>query len=171
MRRLAPAIEFVLDDERKVSGPLAHSRGRCPNAHAPAHTSGSVCAGNDGLRRVCALPSCAHAGGQHLPSRCSSARCPATGRVGADHSVLLGDCTTGATAVTQRRLWRIERLLKPAEWWAFPGYGDAAMLNAITPPAALSGYKLTALELHVRTLPRGLMSEAWHLRPAATPLR
>ena len=120
------------------------------------------------VRRVCALPSCAHAGGQHLPSRCSSARCPATGRVGADHSVLLGDCTTGATAVTQRRLWRIERLLKPAEWWAFPGYGDAAMLNAITPPAALSGYKLTALELHVRTLPRGLLPEACHQRPAAT---
>ena len=47
------------------------------------------------VRRIYALPSCAHAGGQHLPSRCSSAGCPATGRVGAGHSVLMGDFKTG----------------------------------------------------------------------------
>ena len=172
VRRLAPATSSSwtmnsrsVDRSRtRVAGAATHMR--WPTPRVPCAQVMTLV-----VRRVCALPSCAHAGGQHLPSRCSSARCPATGRVGPDHSVLLGDRTTGATAVKRERLWRIESQWKPAEWWAFPGHGDAAMLNAITPPAALSGYKLTVLELHARTLPRGFLPEACDQRPAATPPR
>ena len=103
------------------------------------------------LRRVCALPTCANAGGQHLPLLCSEPRCPEWARSGGKHSSLLGEFVRAARP--QHRLWRPDSKHDAAEWWAFPEHDAVALLEGVVLPAKLSGYTLTALELHVRIIP------------------
>jgi len=103
------------------------------------------------VRRLCALPTCSTDGGQHHLRCCPDPLCLMTERMGGEHSVLLTACNGAAARREQPKLWKQSSAHDPSAWWSFPE--TAALLEGITLPPDLSGYKLDALELHVRASP------------------
>jgi len=170
VRRPPSAVEFVLDEEKKVSehprarGYGAHLRARVVRVEgALAHTflpapRARLCTGSEAYNSACLcsanVPNSGErnkAGGQHLLGRCSDQCCMAT--TGKAHTVLMCECTGAASTRPQDKLWRPSSNYNAAAWWAFPEQDTAPLLNGITIPAELSSYKLVALELKVRAWP------------------
>ena len=110
------SVEWTVDEEKQVDRARSLARAERASlaraeravgarAHARHRLAPVQCAQLE-IRRLCALPTCANGGGQHLPSRCVDPHCPEFSRMGGEHSALLDGCFGVAARQKQCKLWR-----------------------------------------------------------------